>query len=94
MKTSPTAHCEEIRHNLSAFVDGELTKSERSIVDGHLRECGGCRDRLPGVLRTGALGCGLPPGPLGRKEDKVVGVGGSVPRRDRRRETQIRELRM
>jgi hypothetical protein len=65
MKTSPLAHCEEIRQNISAFVDGELTKSERSIVEGHLRECGGCRDRLAELSRVVSMVSALPQANVG-----------------------------
>lgn len=40
------AACNDISSELSAYLDGELTASERQTVDTHLRECDACRSEL------------------------------------------------
>ncbi|MHC5038930.1 MAG: anti-sigma factor family protein [Planctomycetota bacterium] len=38
--------CEELRENLSAWLDGELTPSESAPVEGHLQDCPACQERV------------------------------------------------
>lgn len=45
--------CVATRRRLSAFHDGELTVSERSAVDAHLRECAPCSAELAGIRAIG-----------------------------------------
>lgn len=55
-----TAQCPEVQENLSAFVDGEVTKSERTLVETHLTECGVCRDKLSETMRLIGAVAALP----------------------------------
>ena len=38
--------CRELEPLLAAYVDGEAGETDRVLVDAHLQDCGGCRDRL------------------------------------------------
>lgn len=60
METKQLAHCPEIQGNLSAYVDGEVTKSERGMVEAHLTECGACRDKLAETMRLIGAVAALP----------------------------------
>lgn len=42
---------EHVSDHLSAYVDDELSASERAAVDAHLRECAGCRADLEAMRR-------------------------------------------
>ncbi|MBI4859084.1 MAG: zf-HC2 domain-containing protein [Candidatus Riflebacteria bacterium] len=46
-----TQPCSQIRESFSAYVDGEVTKSERAIVESHLSACPACRDTLSETVR-------------------------------------------
>ena len=47
--------CDKIRPRLTAYLDGELADDHGSVVRGHLRECGACREvsRDEAALRDG-----------------------------------------
>jgi len=47
--------CDEIREQLVAYLDGELTAEDREIVDSHLANCPVCRDELIGHESTDDL---------------------------------------
>lgn len=47
--------CEEIRKNLSAYIDNELAADERGVVERHLKECVACRQRYEKLVRVGSL---------------------------------------
>lgn len=38
--------CESLQLNLPLYTDGELTGEERSVLDEHLANCPGCKERL------------------------------------------------
>ncbi len=40
---------------LSAYIDGELSPQEKTLVEGHLRECAECRRELETLRRTVAI---------------------------------------
>lgn len=42
--------CQQVREQLSDYLDGHIVEKDRNEVSGHLDECDGCRDRL-GQLR-------------------------------------------
>lgn len=42
----------EIRRNLSAYLDNELNREERNLVEAHLAECPSCRKALQELART------------------------------------------
>jgi len=62
--------CRDLEELITPYVDGETPPAERSEVEGHLRECPGCRDRTGAestarqVLRARAekLAVQAPPG--------------------------------
>lgn len=51
--TSPA--CREIRQLLGVYVVGAIDSAERAHVDGHLAECGACREELGGLAGLPAL---------------------------------------
>src|SRR5688500_11569272 len=60
MDTKQMFACPEVQDNLSAYVDGEVTKSERLMVEGHLAECSACREKLSETMRVIAAVASLP----------------------------------
>lgn len=55
--------CEYVGDRLSAFADGEIEDADRTMVEGHLRECAGCRAGLDRLRRLAGLfeGAATPP---------------------------------
>jgi hypothetical protein len=47
--------CREIRQLLGVYVVGAIDSAERAYVDGHLAECGACREELGGLAGLPAL---------------------------------------
>jgi predicted anti-sigma-YlaC factor YlaD len=47
--------CREIRQLLGVYVVGVIDSVERAYVDGHLAECGACREELGGLAGLPAL---------------------------------------
>ncbi len=47
--------CEQLEADLSAFVDGELSKLDYERVAGHVESCGGCRAFVHSLAGMGAL---------------------------------------
>jgi hypothetical protein len=47
--------CREIRQLLGVYVVGAIDPAERAYVDGHLAECGACREELGGLAGLPAL---------------------------------------
>jgi len=37
--------CQQVREQLSDYLDGHIVEKDRSSVSGHLADCDGCRDR-------------------------------------------------
>jgi hypothetical protein len=52
--------CSVVDSLLSAYLDGELSESERSAVDEHLRGCASCAAMLRSLKTTAALVASLP----------------------------------
>jgi TonB family protein len=48
-------NCEEIRNNLSAYIDDELGSKERKMVKAHLQRCDGCRMLYEQLVKVGSL---------------------------------------
>jgi TonB family protein len=47
--------CEEVRSNLSAYIDNELGDNEREMIDKHLERCGNCRREYEQLIKLGSL---------------------------------------
>jgi len=47
--------CREIRQLLGVYVVGAIDSAERAYVDGHLADCGACREELGGLAGLPAL---------------------------------------
>jgi hypothetical protein len=43
---------EEIRHKLSEYIDGAITRQERAAIDEHLTSCATCSDALAELQKT------------------------------------------
>ncbi len=43
--------CEEIRQELSAYVDGELHSDRMQMIAGHIKRCNGCRTEYEQLVR-------------------------------------------
>lgn len=54
------APCEEIRKLLDPFLDGDLSRREKSRVKKHLRECPSCRSALEKERETEEMLAALP----------------------------------
>ena len=52
--------CQDIRGELSAYLDGELTSSRRAEVDAHLASCGRCQQELSEIRKLTAGVAALP----------------------------------
>ena len=52
--------CEQIREELSAYLDGELSEQDRSALDTHLRACEACREMLEELKGVSATISDLP----------------------------------
>ena len=52
--------CESVRHNLSAYLDGELEPSVRARIEQHLAGCEACRTELAQLKETVGLVASLP----------------------------------
>jgi len=55
-----------VQGNLSAYIDGELSASEKGLVEGHLAQCNQCADDLQTLRQTAALVRALPARPVPR----------------------------
>jgi anti-sigma factor RsiW len=58
MKHVPTAHdhrCQEFLERLSMYLDNELTSSDRTTIEYHLRDCPCCEDVLASLKHTLAV---------------------------------------
>lgn len=53
-------HCAEVREQLSAYYDAELSADARRAVDEHLATCAGCASELDGFRELSALAQNLP----------------------------------
>jgi TonB family protein len=47
--------CEEIRNELSAYLDGELSGERMRVIDEHLRVCTGCRHAYEQLRKVGQM---------------------------------------
>ena len=61
--------CKEFEDFVQAYIDGDLTTSQRSVFERHLRFCRECRDYLAAYKRTIEIGCSV----LSAPEDPVPG---------------------
>ena len=52
--------CEEFSESLSAYLDHELSPSERARLEAHLRDCSGCRQELESLRAVSRLVSSLP----------------------------------
>ncbi len=52
--------CDEIRNELSAYLDGEVAAPAREQIDAHVAECAGCRQRLEELRRLATGMAALP----------------------------------
>lgn len=53
-------NCQEVEHDLSAYVDGELSAPVRSAVDEHLKTCPHCQKRVAELKQLAAGLAALP----------------------------------
>jgi anti-sigma factor RsiW len=60
VETAELTH-EEVRAELSDYLDGELDEAQRSRIAGHLARCSGCAAHLATLRRTVDLLGSLPP---------------------------------
>ena len=44
--------CQAYRDNLTAYLDQELSSGERTLVEQHLRQCGGCSSEFDSLSRS------------------------------------------
>ena len=49
-----TMECREVLGYLSPYLDGELEPGLAGVVQGHLKECAGCRSELEGLRQADA----------------------------------------
>jgi len=69
------ARCEDVREQLSAWLDGELTEEGRAQVAAHLDSCAACRRELAQFVALNAALAELPaPEPSGLAERVLVRV--------------------
>jgi len=69
------ARCEEVREQLSAWLDGELAESGRALVAAHLDSCAACRRELAQFAALNAALADLPvPEPSGLAERVLARV--------------------
>jgi hypothetical protein len=47
--------CRDIRKNLSAYLEGMVSREERELIDQHLASCRGCSSALHELNRTGEM---------------------------------------
>ena len=47
--------CRDIRKNLSAYLEGMVSREERELIDQHLASCRGCSTALHELNRTGEM---------------------------------------
>lgn len=45
-------NCEWVRDNISAYIDGELTESQKKMIDSHLSVCSGCKGEFVRLLKA------------------------------------------
>jgi hypothetical protein len=73
-----TRTCRAVRRQLSAYHDGELSIEEQVALEGHLRQCAGCREEvrdlqsLSSMIRVGVLATTRPGYELGAFASNVV----------------------
>lgn len=81
-----TAPCTHVREHLGAYVDGELTGTDRLLVTQHVADCDVCADQLTelraigDLLRERAAACPAPP--------ELGGLAAGVVSRARAEESQ------
>ena len=75
--------CRSIQRDLSAYVDGELTGTRRTVLEAHLRDCPGCRAQAAelqqlaqGVAALPSLP--VPPSFLGEVRQKIAAGHGRL----------------
>jgi anti-sigma factor RsiW len=52
MKVLPETRCRRLLEQLSRYIDGELTATERRAVAGHLRRCPCCQTMADSLKHT------------------------------------------
>jgi len=50
-------NCEDVIHELSDFIDGELDAASKHELEGHLKECGECKLVVDQTKKTVRLFC-------------------------------------
>ena len=51
----PPAECLALLHQLSDYIDAELSPRDRRAIDTHCRDCARCRRTIAGLRRTVSL---------------------------------------
>lgn len=76
--------CDEIRAQLDAYVEGELSAPERAVITAHLATCDNCRVRVDASAQMTSLLCQIPrepaPGDLSARIRAAVEAERPVPR--------------
>ncbi len=65
--------CEQIRHLLAGFADGEVTTLEAAIVEQHVAACGRCRQVLHGQQQVKHVLGSYEPPPVEKRRWEAVG---------------------
>lgn len=56
--------CNKISELLSAYIDGEVTEKEKSLVENHISECTSCKQKLDMMQKTKDILKATPPIPV------------------------------